>query len=58
MGFNPIALSQSKADENKGISIKFQKRKAMLEQADKSSERKIYESLLIKPYLFQSWSYE
>lgn len=46
VGFNAMTLSQNKGDENKSNSIKFQKKK-LLAQADKSSERKIYESLFI-----------
>lgn len=43
-----MTLSQNKGDEYKGNSIKFQKRKTVLEQADKDSERKVYESLFNK----------
>lgn len=49
-----MVLSQNKGDEWKGNSITYQKRKAMLEQADKSSETKIYKACLIKSYSFQS----
>lgn len=48
VGLTAMTLSQNKGDEYKGNSIKFQKRKTVLEQADKDSERKVYESLFNK----------
>lgn len=50
VGFNGVALNQNKGDENKSNSVKL---KNMLKQADKSCERKIYEGLFNKAYLFQ-----